>query len=617
MDETSTELTIETDPQSNLTDLLEAKLPQHAEQVLFRVQDEPGSGTWREVSAREFREEVIALARGLIAEGIEPGDRVGLMSRTRYEWAVADFAIFYAGAVTVPIFETSSPSQIAWNMSDSGAKAIIVETSQHLAAVKRAARHEELALRTVWQIDADDQRPESLASLRAAGEGVSEEQVQAARGAAGLEDTATIIYTSGTTGRPKGCALTHGNFVRLSAAVRQNVPEVANERNTTLLFLPLAHVFARFIHVVALDAGITMGHSPDLKYLTQDIASLSPDFLLVVPRVFEKIYNGARSRAHDASAVKGRIFDWAERVGVAWSETVMDGRRPSLALRAQYATADRLVFAQLRRALGGKVKWAVSGGGPLVVRLAHFFHAAHLKILEGYGLTETTAPATVGTVQDFQIGTVGPPLPGTSVRIAADGEVELRGVGIMAHYWRNEKADAESFTEDGWFRTGDLGELTERGMLKITGRKKEVIVTAGGKNVIPATYEDLIRASPLVSQCVVLGDGKPFIAALITLDEETLPKELGRLGLDPDLTAEQAAQTEEVGEAVQRLVDRANESVSRAESVRAFRIIPRDFTEESGHLTPSMKIRRPQVMRDYQDVIEEIYSSPKPTGNDA
>lgn len=295
----------------------------------------------------------------------------------------------------------------------------------------------------------------------------------------------------------------------------------------------------------------------------------------------------------------------------------MAGKRPSLSLRAQYAVADRLVFAQLRRALGGRVRWAVSGGGPLAVRLAHFFHAAHLKILEGYGLTETTAPATVGTVQDFQIGTVGPPLPGTSVRIASDGEVELRGVGIMAHYWRNEKADEESFTEDGWFRTGDLGELTERGMLKITGRKKEVIVTAGGKNVIPGTYEDLIRASPLVSQCVVLGDGRPFISALITLDEETLPKELGKLGVDTGLDAEQAARNEKVREAVQRLVDRANESVSRAESVRAFRIIPRDFTEASGHLTPSMKIRRPQVMRDYQDVIEEIYRSPKPTGKDA
>lgn len=610
MNETSVPLTLDIDPDSNITDLLQRKIPEQTDLVLFRVQDSPGQ--WREVTAGQFREEVAALAKGLIAEGIEPGDRVGLMSRTRYEWALADFAILYAGGVTVPVFETSSPSQIAWNMGNSEAKAMIVESRQHLAAVKRAAKHESLGLRKVWQIDAPESDEASLASLRRAGAEVSDEALEAARSAAGLEDVATIIYTSGTTGRPKGCSLTHGNFVRLSASARQAIPEVANSEMTTLMFLPLAHVFARYIHILAVDAGVTVGHSPDLKHLTEDIASLSPDFLLVVPRVFEKIYNGARSRAHDESEAKGKVFDWAEKVGVEWSTAVMEGRRPGPWLKAQYLLADRLVFAKLRSAMGGRVRYAVSGGGPLAERLGHFFHAAHLKILEGYGLTETTAPLSVGTVADFQIGTVGPPLPGNSVRIAEDGEILARGVGVMEHYFKNPEADAESFTEDGWFRTGDLGRLTERGMLRITGRKKEVIVTAGGKNVIPGTYEDLIRASPLVSQCVVIGDGKPFISALVTLDEETLPQQLRRLGLDPGLTAEQAAREEKVQQAVQELVDRANENVSRAESVRAFRIIPKDFTEESGHLTASLKIRRPQVLRDYEETIQEIYSAPKP-----
>lgn len=610
MKEASVPLAREFDPHTNTTDLLESKFPDRAEQPLFKVQNEPG--TWTEVSARQFRDEVVALAKGLIGAGIEPGDRVGLMSRTRYEWAVADFAIMYAGGVSVPVYETSSPSQIAWNLGNSGAKAVIVESRKHAAGVRRATQHDSLGIENVWEIEAEESSSTSLAALRSLGEGVDDDRLESARTSAGLDDAATIIYTSGTTGRPKGCLITHANFVKLSASAKQAIPEVATSESSTLMFLPLAHVFARYIHVLAIDSGVVVGHSPDLKNLTEDLRSFAPTFLLVVPRVFEKIYNGARAQAHDASSFKGKVFDIAERVGVAWSEAVMSGAKVSPLLRVQYALVDRLVFSQLRAAMGGQVQYAVSGGGPLSLHLAHFFHAVGIKILEGYGLTETTAPATVGTVKDFQIGTVGPPLPGTDVRIAEDGEILCRGVGVIDHYYRNTAADDEGFTDDGWFRTGDVGELTDRGMLKITGRKKEIIVTAGGKNVIPGLVEDRLRQSPLVSQCLLVGDQRPFVAALVTLDEENFHRELPRLGLDAGLSAEDAAATEEVQSAIQELIDQTNEEVSRAESIRAFRIIPQDFTEESGHMTPSLKIRRPQVLQDYADVVEEIYSQKKP-----
>ncbi|RUQ20468.1 AMP-dependent synthetase/ligase [Kocuria sp. HSID16901] len=611
MKSTSVELHERFDEKTNISDLLESKFPHKADELLFKVQR--AEGEWQDITARQFHEQVVAVAKGLIAAGISPGDRVGIMSRTRYEWAVIDFGIAYAGGVSVPVYETSSPSQIAWILGDSGARAVIVESRQHSAAVRRATQHADLAVENVWQIDAAESDQASLSALKKLGALVDDSQLEASRTSRRLDDAATIIYTSGTTGKPKGCLLSHANFVKLCASARQAIPEVASSQNSTLLFLPLAHVFARYIHVLSIDAGVVVGHCPDLKHLTGDIKSFSPTFLLVVPRVFEKIYNGARATAHDASRLKGRIFDAAERIGVKWSETVMSGRKPSPLLAGQYAVVNRLVFAQLREAMGGRVSYAVSGGGPLGTYLGHFFHAVGIKILEGYGLTETTAPLTVGTVKDFQIGTVGPPLPGTEIRIADDGEVLCRGVGVIDHYHENSEADADSFTEDGWFRTGDLGELTDQGMLKITGRKKEILVTAGGKNVIPGLVEDEIRKSPLVSQCVVIGDQRPFIAALITLDEETLPKQLSELGLDSTMSPEAAAESEEVQHAVQELIDRANDNVSKAESVRAFRIIPQDFTEQSGHLTPSLKIRRPQIMKDYAEIIDSIYAQKKPT----
>ncbi|WP_129659277.1 AMP-dependent synthetase/ligase [Rothia uropygialis] len=611
MKETTVELRQQFDPRTNTTDLLESKFPDLADQPLFKVQR--AEGEWEEIAARSFRQDVTSMAKGLIAAGIKPQDRVGIMSRTRYEWAVADFAIMYAGGVTVPVYETSSPSQVSWNLGDSGAKAVIVETRQHAAAVRRATQHDDLKVENVWRIEAKDSEKSSLSSLRALGSEIDDSILEKARTANGLQDPATIIYTSGTTGRPKGCVITHANFVKLCASAKQAIPEVASSENSTLMFLPLAHVFARYIHVLSIDVGVVVGHSPDLKNLTQDLKSFAPTFLLVVPRVFEKIYNGARAQAHDASSFKGKIFDIAEKVGVTWSETVMSGSKPSPVLKAQYALVNRLVFSQLRAAMGGRVQYAVSGGGPLGQHLAHFFHAVGIKILEGYGLTETTAPASVGTVKDFHIGTVGPPLPGIEIKIADDGEILCRGVGVIERYYNNPEADRESFTEDGWFHTGDVGELTDRGMLKITGRKKEIIVTAGGKNVIPGLVEDEIRKSPLVSQCLVIGDQRPFISALVTLDEEALERELPRLGLDANLSVEEAASTDEVQEAIQDLVDRTNNNVSRAESIRAFRIIPQDFTEESGHMTPSLKIRRPQVLKDYSEVIEGIYSQKKPS----
>jgi len=591
-------------PETNVTDLVLRQAAKASNPALFSRLD--AAGQWQDVRATDFLADVSLLAKGLMASGVEAGDRVGIMSRTRYEWALIDFAIWFAGAVSVPIYETSSPSQVAWNLGDSGAVAAFGESAHHEDIIRQAASSEGLAaLKNVWQLEGD-----ALDEVRAAGAAITDAELEARRSTASLTDLATIIYTSGTTGRPKGCELTHGNFVELSDNVlATSLGQIVHEQAKTIMFLPLAHVFARFISVLAVAAGVTVAHTPDIKNLLPDLQSYKPTFILAVPRVFEKVYNSALTKAEDGG--KGAIFHRAAETAIAFSRARQAGK-VGLGLRLKHTLFDKLVYGKLRDAMGGQVAHAVSGGGPLGERLGHFFQGIGLQILEGYGLTETTAPVTVNTPGLIKIGTVGAPIPGNAVRIAEDGEILAKGVCVMRGYFNREDLTAEAFV-DGWFRTGDIGQLDEQGFLTITGRKKEIIVTAGGKNVVPALLEDQIRADALVSQVLVVGDNRPFIGALVTLDEEALPGWLQRHGLPASTTVAEATGNPAVQAAVQELINRANQSVSQAEAIKSFRIVPSDFTEASGHLTPSMKVKRAQVIKDFENVIEEMYSAKRTT----
>jgi long-chain acyl-CoA synthetase len=591
-------------PESNVTDLVLRQAAKASNPALFSRLD--SAGQWQDVRATDFLADVSLLAKGLMASGVGAGDRVGIMSRTRYEWALIDFAIWFAGAVSVPIYETSSPSQVAWNLGDSGAVAAFGESAHHEDIIRQAATSEGLTdLAHVWQLEG-----KGLDEVRAAGAAVSDEELEARRSLASLTDLATIIYTSGTTGRPKGCELTHGNFVELSEnALATSLNKIVHEQARTIMFLPLAHVFARFISVLAVAAGVTVAHTPDIKNLLPDLQSYKPTFILAVPRVFEKVYNSALTKAEDGG--KGAIFHRAADTAIEFSRARQAGK-VGLGLKLKHTLFDKLVYGKLRAAMGGEVAHAVSGGGPLGERLGHFFQGIGMQILEGYGLTETTAPVTVNTPDLIKIGTVGAPIPGNAVKIADDGEILAKGVCVMRGYYKREDLSAESF-DNGWFRTGDIGQLDEQGFLTITGRKKEIIVTASGKNVVPALLEDQIRADALVSQVLVVGDNRPFIGALVTLDEEALPGWLHRHGLPASTTLAEATDNPVVKAAVQELINGANQSVSQAEAIKSFRIVPADFTEASGHLTPSMKVKRAQVMKDFENVIEEMYGAPRPT----
>ncbi|MFG1801268.1 AMP-dependent synthetase/ligase [Micromonospora carbonacea] len=559
----------------------------------------PATG-WVEVTCRQFRDEVVAVARGLVAAGISPGDRVGLMSRTRYEWTLFDYAIWAAGAVTVPIYETSSAEQAAWILADSGAVAAMVETTAHATLVE-GVRDRLPELAHLWQIELG-----AVDELVAAGAAVDPVEVDRRRTAVKADDVATIIYTSGTTGRPKGCVLTHRNMY---ADIANAVPVLPNlflrPGASTLLFLPLAHAFARLIQVGVVQARATMAHCADTRTLVAELQEFRPTFVLSVPRVFEKVYNGARQKAEADG--KGRIFDRAEQVAVAFSEALESPNGPGLALRVQHAVFDKLVYRKLRAALGGRCRDAISGGAPLGARLGHFFRGIGVTICEGYGLTETSPAAAANLPGATRIGTVGRPLPGVTIRIADDGEILISGDLIFQGYWRNEEATAEALSADGWFRTGDLGQLDADGFLSITGRKKEIIVTAGGKNVAPAVLEDQVRAHPLISQCVVVGDRQPFIAALVTIDEEALPKWLAAHGRPEGTGVDELRDDEALRAEVQGAVDQANQSVSKAEAIKVFRILPRDFTEATGELTPSLKVKRQVVHSTYAAEIAEIY----------
>ncbi|MDX6391363.1 MAG: long-chain acyl-CoA synthetase [Streptosporangiaceae bacterium] len=617
MREHSTPALVEIPASANLTDAIVERAQREPDTVVMRRKAADGPPVWRDVTAGGFGEEVAALAKGLVAAGIEAGDRVALLSRTRYEWTLADYAIWMAGAVTVPVYETSSAEQVEWILGDSGARALILETPAHEQAIAEVLSKLP-AVERVWMIEgaATATTGKPLDALPAEGTAVSDAQLEQRRTARGAGDLATIIYTSGTTGRPKGCELTHGNLLSGVRGAVAALPAIFQAPgHSALLFLPLAHSFARIIQVGCLESATILGHTPDPAGLLDDLGSFQPSFILAVPRVFEKVYNGAELQA-SSSPIKSKIFHAAADTAIAWSKTLGSQGKPSsdrrdLRLRLAHGLFDRLVYSKLRAATGGRVSYAVSGGAALGERLGHFFRGAGITILEGYGLTETSAAAVVNRPDGNKIGTVGLPLPGGTVRIADDGEILLKGPNIFGGYLHNDAATAETF-HDGWLLTGDMGELDDEGYLRVTGRKKELIVTAGGKNVAPAVLEDRLRAHPLISQCMVVGDGKPFIACLITLDEEALDAwKARRPRLANASTADLIGNAELIAE-IQGAVDEANRAVSRAESIRKFRVLPVDFTEESGYLTPSLKVKRAVVAKDFASDIDALYSQPRP-----
>ncbi|OBI03731.1 AMP-dependent synthetase/ligase [Mycobacterium scrofulaceum] len=565
--------------------------------AIFRRQVD---GVWTDVTCAEVAEQVRSAALGLIGLGVQAGDRVSIFSATRYEWAIIDLAILSVGAVTVPIYETSSAEQVRWVLQDSEAVLAFAETDAHAAMVTELTA-ELPALRRVLHIDGSG--PKALDQLVEAGASVEPAELTARQEALRSDDPATLIYTSGTTGRPKGCQLTHSNLLYETRGAKECLPTLLDEGQRLLIFLPLAHVLARSLTLSAFANKVTVGFTSDIKNLLPMFAVFKPTVVVSVPRVFEKVYNTAEQNAVNDG--KGRIFAAAVQTAVDWSQA-QDRGRTGLVLRAKHALFDRLVYHKLRAALGGECHASVSGGAPLGARLGHFYRGVGLTIHEGYGLTETSSAITVNQVGNVRIGTVGTLLPGNSMRIAEDGELLVRGGVVFSGYWRNEQATDDAFT-DGWFKTGDLGALDEDGFLKITGRKKEIIVTAGGKNVAPAVLEDQLRAHALISQAMVVGDAKPFIGALITIDPEAFVgwKErnhkaagasVADLVNDPDLIAE-----------VDAAVKHANQAVSHAESIRKFRILPVDFTEDTGELTPTMKVKRNVVAEKFASDIDWIY----------
>ena len=578
----------------NLTNLI-------AERAWFEpecvVVSRPLGDGWQAVTAKEYEAEIRSVAKGLIASGISIGDRVAIMAKTRYEWTVLDFAIWYAGAVPVPIYETSSAEQVDWILSDSSAVAVIVETPALVELVKPVIP---AGCKNIWNITDN-----ALATLITAGKSISDDEISKRREALKPETLATLIYTSGTTGKPKGVHLTHGNFLSECGNVVNGASDLfLKPGGSTLLFLPVAHVFGRMVQIGAITAGLHLAHCSDITKLPTDLGSFKPTFVLAVPRIFEKIFNGAESKAEAAG--KGKIFHKAVEVAVAYS-IAMDGKGISPILKVQHALFDKLVYSKIRAGLGGRVEAAISGGAPLGERLGHFYRGAGIRVLEGYGLTETTAGATLNLSWAHKVGSVGKPIPGTTIKIADDGEVLIKGPIVMKGYWQNDAANAEVFTNDNYFKSGDLGKLDEEGYLYITGRKKELIVTAGGKNVAPAVLEDRLRANPLISQCMVVGDNKPFIAALVTLDPDAIKpwavankKEgasIADLTKDPTLLA-----------VIQTAVDEANKAVSRAESIRKFTVLPVDFTIAGGQLTAKLSVKRHVVAQQFAREIDELFA---------
>jgi len=578
----------------NLTNLISERAHFEPERVIV---SRPLGDGWQPVTAKAYEEEIKAVAKGLVANGVSFGDRVAIMAKTRYEWTVLDFAIWYAGAVPVPIYETSSAEQVEWILTDSSAVGIIVETPALAELVQPVLPS---SCKKVWNITYN-----ALATLTHEGKDISDDEIAKRRERLKPETLATLIYTSGTTGKPKGVQLTHGNFLSECGNVVNGASDLfLKPGGSTLLFLPVAHVFGRMVQIGSITAGLHLAHCSDLTKLPSDLASFKPTFVLAVPRIFEKIFNGAEAKAQAAG--KGKIFHKAAEVAIAYSKS-LDSKKISPLLKLQHGLFDKLVYTKIRTGLGGRVEAAISGGAPLGERLGHFYRGAGIRVLEGYGLTETTAGATLNLTSAHRVGSVGKPIPGTTIKIAEDGEVLITGPIVMQGYWQNDAANKEVFTSDGYFKSGDLGKIDEEGYLSIVGRKKELIVTAGGKNVAPAVLEDRLRSHPLISQCMVVGDNKPFIAALITIDPDAIKpwavankKEgasIADLAKDPTLQA-----------VIQTAVDETNKAVSRAESIRKFTILPVDFTIPGGQLTAKLSVKRHVVSQQFAREIDELFA---------
>ena len=557
-------------------------------------------GAWRDVTAAEAASQIRSAALGLIAEGVTPGDRVALLSATRYEWPILDYAILSVGALTVPIYETSSAEQVRWVLADSGAVLAFAETDAHADTIEQL-KGELPDLRKVLRIDGSG--PSALDALAEAAKSVDAADLDARLAAIKATDPATLIYTSGTTGTPKGCQLTHSNLVYEIRGAKASFPTLLDKGERLLVFLPLAHVLARAITIAAFANKVTSGFTSDTKNLVPMFGVFKPTLVVSVPRVFEKVYNTAEQNARNDG--KGRIFEIAVKTAIEWSQA-QDNGGPGLLLRAKHAVFDRLVYGKLRAALGGNCHAAISGGAPLGARLGHFYHGVGLTIYEGYGLTETSAAITVNQIDAVKVGSVGKLLPGNSMRLADDDELLVRGGVVFAGYWRNEEETKAVFS-DGWFHTGDLGAIDDNGFLTIVGRKKEIIVTAGGKNVAPAILEDRLRAHPLISQAMCVGDAKPFIAALITIDPEAFPGWKQRNGKSTDASVADLADDPDLAAEIDLAIKEANQAVSKAEAIRKFRILPVDFTEDTGELTPTMKVKRKVVAQKFATDIEALY----------
>ncbi|MDO5492917.1 MAG: AMP-dependent synthetase/ligase [Nesterenkonia sp.] len=592
------------DEDSNVTDGLLSLVDRDPRRPVYAVPT--GAGGWMDVTASRFLTRVRSVAHGLIGLGIAPGDRVAVMSPTCYSWAVIDQAVWFAGGISVPIYETSSVSQVVHILTDSGASLAMAGTEAIAETMERAVA--EAGVEVPVHGIGDDL---ALAALAAQGRSVDDEQLESARTASGLDDVATLVYTSGTTGVPSGARITHRNLAEGGANIVEFAAEILGGPDSrTLLFLPLAHVLARAVQLMCLHAGVQVAHSPSTATLPEDLASFRPTWLLGVPRVFEKVYQGASAKAH--AQRKGRIFDAARDTAVAYSRALDAaasgrGEGPSRMLRAKRAVFSRLVYSKLRAGLGGRAEFMISGASALDPEIAHFFTGAGVPVQEGYGLTESTAPATLNIPGSTRIGSVGLPVPGTTVRLAEDGEVLLRGPVIFDGYHAAEARTEAAFDRDGFFRTGDLGALDDDGFLTITGRKKELIVTGGGKNVHPTPLEELVRREPLVSQVIVVGDGQPFVGALVTLDPEALSA-WSRLEGRAEMSLAEACVDDQVRAKIQQAVDAANATVSRAESVRRFTILDAELTEDSGHMTASMKLRRHQVLADFSSAVDGLYT---------
>ncbi|KGA18056.1 long-chain fatty acid--CoA ligase [freshwater metagenome] len=595
MNQISVPAIVPTASAGNLTNLVSERAWFEPERIML---SRPLGDGWQSVTAKEFEAEVKATAKGLIAAGVNIGDRVAIMSRTRYEWTILDFAVWYAGGCVVPIYDTSSAEQIDWILNDSDSVAIIVETPALRDLVKTV---QPAHTKKMWTMTEN-----VLATLAYDGSSISDEEIEKRRNALLPETLATLIYTSGTTGKPKGVQLTHANFLSECGNVVQAASELfLKPGGSTLLFLPVAHVFGRMVQIGSVAAGLHLAHCSDpVGRLPLDLASFKPTFVLAVPRIFEKVYNGAEAKAEAAG--KGKIFRKAAEIAIEYSKGIESGKISPM-LKFKHGLFDKLVFSKIRHGLGGRVEAAISGGAPLGERLGHFYRGAGITILEGYGLTETTAGATLNLSKRIKVGSVGLPIPGTTIKIAEDGEVLIQGPIVMQGYWKNEAANAEVFSGDRWFHSGDLGKLDDEGFLYIVGRKKELIVTAGGKNVAPAVLEDRLRAHPLISQCMVVGDNQPFIASLITIDQDALKtwvtankKEGASLA---DLTNDPALIS-----VIQSAVDEANKAVSRAESIRKFTILPTDFTIAGGQLTAKLSLKRHVIGKEFAAEIAALFA---------